>query len=302
MLRKALIRPLLIFAAFGVGILFPELVRYNWLIRYLLIAMLYLIFLPVELTSLRLQRSHIYLLAANIGLALVLWGAAMLSGNRLLAEIAFFTAAAPTASAAPVIMKFLGGNASYVVTSFVLTNSVIAVLLSLLLPLLITGEMNPAGFIRSAVNIFVLIGVPMAGAVISRKLYPASRDWPKRCGNLSFMLWVVLLCIISGSAMNFFYSNRGSLWYYWWSAGISLLVCAVNFSVGYWLGGREFCREASQSLGQKNTSFTIVLAATFASPLAAMGPTFYVLWHNLWNAWQLFKHDKKRSASEETDR
>jgi hypothetical protein len=49
----------------------------------------------------------------------------------------------------------------------------------------------------------------------------------------------------------------------------------------------KLSREASQSLGQKNTTFTIYLALTFANPLVALGPTCYVLWHSLWNSWQL---------------
>jgi BASS family bile acid:Na+ symporter len=69
----------------------------------------------------------------------------------------------------------------------------------------------------------------------------------------------------------------------------TLLVCTLNFSIGYLIGGREFRREASQSLGQKNTSFTIYLALTYATPLVALGPTCYVLWHNLWNSWQLHR-------------
>ncbi len=60
------------------------------------------------------------------------------------------------------------------------------------------------------------------------------------------------------------------------------------------IGGREFAREASQSLGQKNTSFTIYLALTYANPLVALGPTCYVLWHNLWNSWQL--HQSRHQA------
>jgi BASS family bile acid:Na+ symporter len=35
------------------------------------------------------------------------------------------------------------------------------------------------------------------------------------------------------------------------------------------------------------------LALTYATPLVALGPTIYVLWHNLWNAWQLYRHDKR---------
>ena len=60
-----------------------------------------------------------------------------------------------------------------------------------------------------------------------------------------------------------------------------------NFSLGYLIGRPDFSREASQALGQKNTTFTIYLALTYANPLVALGPTCYVLWHNLWNSWQL---------------
>ena len=96
--------------------------------------------------------------------------------------------------------------------------------------------------------------------------------------------------------MKFFYSHAEvSYKYYILTALISMLICACNFILGYLIGGRQFAREASQTLGQKNTTFTIVLASAFSSPLAAMGPTFYVLWHNLWNAFQLFMHDRKEA-------
>ena len=36
------------------------------------------------------------------------------------------------------------------------------------------------------------------------------------------------------------------------------------------------------------------LALQFVNPLAAMGPTFYVLWHNLWNAVQMLIHDRRQ--------
>ena len=58
-------------------------------------------------------------------------------------------------------------------------------------------------------------------------------------------------------------------------------------ALGRMIGGKSFAQEASQSLGQKNTTFTIYLALTYANPLVAFGPTSYVLWHNLWIAWQL---------------
>jgi BASS family bile acid:Na+ symporter len=77
----------------------------------------------------------------------------------------------------------------------------------------------------------------------------------------------------------------------------SLLVCIVNFSVGRVIGGRTFPREASQALGQKNTTFTIYLALAYAGPLVALAPTFYVIWHNLWNSWQLHRAARAAVAS-----
>lgn len=294
MLKKALIRPLLIIAAFICGAIFPKLGEATFVIRYFLIVMLYFIYLPLDVKTLKLHKSQFVLTGANILIGVAAWYIAGLSGDKSLADAAFFAAITPTASAAPVIMKFLGGNVSYIITGFVVTNTLVSTALFFMLPLMITGEVNPAGFLNAAVNLVVLIGSPAILAFITRKIYPSSVEWAKKCGNLSFILWVILLCVISGSAMKFFYSHPGiSYKYYFVIAGISLLICAVNFSLGYLIGGREFAREASQTLGQKNTTFTIVLASTFSSPLAAMGPTFYVLWHNLWNALQLFIHDRK---------
>ena len=71
------------------------------------------------------------------------------------------------------------------------------------------------------------------------------------------------------------------------------MVCAANFVCGRVLAGRELAREGSQALGQKNTAFCIWIAITYASPLIALGPTCYVLWHNLWNSWQLHQAGRR---------
>ena len=74
----------------------------------------------------------------------------------------------------------------------------------------------------------------------------------------------------------------------------TLLICVLNFLTGWFLGPRRCRLESSQLLGQKNTSFTIYLAITVASPVAALGPLFYILWHNSWNAIQMFQFEKRR--------
>jgi BASS family bile acid:Na+ symporter len=69
----------------------------------------------------------------------------------------------------------------------------------------------------------------------------------------------------------------------------------VNFTFGAVLGGERFRQESSQSLGQKNNSFVIWVALTFINPLVAMGPTFYILYHNLYNSWQIYRFERRRN-------
>jgi BASS family bile acid:Na+ symporter len=105
-------------------------------------------------------------------------------------------------------------------------------------------------------------------------------------------MWVTAIFLITANASDFIRQHAETPHRVLLQIALaSLLVCIANFSVGRWIGGREFSREASQSLGQKNTTFTIYLALTYASPVVALGPTCYVIWHNLWNSWQLRRAD-----------
>ena len=128
----------------------------------------------------------------------------------------------------------------------------------------------------------------MAWAV--RALHAPAAQWPIRARNLHFGIWVTSMFLITANASDFV-RQHGEIpqLKLVQIAVVSLLVCAANFALGRWIGGREFAREASQALGQKNTTFTIYLALAHASPLVALGPTCYVIWHNLWNSWQLHR-------------
>jgi BASS family bile acid:Na+ symporter len=135
-----------------------------------------------------------------------------------------------------------------------------------------------------------------------RKIYPAAREWPKKMATATFGLWSVTLFIIAASAAEFFRDNPDvSYWIVAETAFISLLICAVSFGAGALLEKKRFRREASQSLGQKNTTLTIYLALVYAGPLAAMGVVSYVLWHNSYNAIQLFLSDRRKRAKRGVD-
>ena len=283
----------MILLAFTAGGMFPKAAAYTFLIRYILQVMLFIIFLQVKVQGLRPKKTHWLILAANIAIGLAAWGLVSLTGSKDLAHAAFFTGITPTASAAPVIMRFLGGDVEFLVTSFLTTNIGVSLSLTGLIPL-VTGNFTAKFLLNVAWNLFFLIGIPMTAAFIVRKVYPKLKELAPKLSNFSFLLWLTMLFLTASSASAYIRGSSVSPLILLEIAGLSAAICTVNFTLGYFLAGKGYKRESSQSLGQKNTMFTLSLAMTFSGPLAALGPTFYVLWHNLWNAAQMFFHDRKK--------
>jgi BASS family bile acid:Na+ symporter len=173
------------------------------------------------------------------------------------------------------------------VAAFLLTNVSIAALLPLLLPIVL-GRATPEAFAQVLASVGLVVFFPMSVAWLVRLIHPAAAEWPGRLRNVSFGMWVTAMFLITSNASDFLHQHSDTPQRLLLKIAVaSLLVCAASFVTGRLIGGREFSREASQALGQKNTTFTIYLALTYASPLVALGPTFYVIWHNLWNSWQL---------------
>jgi len=299
---KTLIRPAMIFIPLGLGVFFPGAGAYGFLIRYLLMIMLFMVFLKLDLRQLAFKRSHFLLFGANllvgVGAYLAVRAAA---GDGPLAQAAFFTGITPTATAAAVVMGFLGGNVGYVITAFVLTNVGMALLLPWLLGW-VCGNTSFGFILNVGENLFFLLVIPAAVAFAVRKFHPAAEKWPSRFATASFGLWSACLFIIAASASANFRANPGiSPWIIGETALIALVLCVLNFTAGYFLGEKGLHHEASQSLGQKNTTLTIYLALVYAGPLAAFGVISYVLWHNSYNAVQLFLTDRaaaRRRAAE----
>ena len=290
---KPLIRPLTIVVTFSVGYFCTWAHEFTWLIRPLLIFMFYIICLQIKLPELKIRRSHLKILLFNIAIPTGLWGGLCLCGQPLIAQIVFFTAVTPTANAAPVVMKFLGGKPSYVVTSFVLTNIGVSLALLFLLPL-VTGRVSLPAFLDAGWNLGIIIVVPVTAALITRALFKSAPQRAAKFGGISFFLWSVTLFIIAASgSYSIAQHDEISKNYLLLIGSTTALICVMNFVCGRWLGEPGLKREASQSLGQKNTALTIFLALQFSDPLVALGPSFYVLWHNLWNAVQMLIHDRR---------
>lgn len=289
-MKPGISRTVAILSAIVLGALVPQAHAAAWLVRWLVIGMLFVVFLQTRLTRESLHRSHAVLLVANFAIGAAAWGAGWLVGGRDVALAAFFCGITPTATAAPVITSFLGGRVPYVVAAFMLSNLIVAALLPVMLPIVL-GRPTPDAFAEVMRSVGGLVFAPLVVAWLVRRLHPDAARWPKRLGNVTFAAWVTAIFLITANASEFLrHQTNLSPTVLVEVAALSLLTCLASFALGRVIGGRDYAAEASQSLGQKNTTFTIYLAMTYANPLVALGPTFYVLWHNLWNSWQLHRH------------
>jgi bile acid:Na+ symporter, BASS family len=277
-----------------VGALFPQLHVFSPLIQYLLMVMLFFSFLDIKFRPQTFQKSVLWILLANVVVAFLSY-AVLASFDMTFALTAFMTAIAPTAIAALVIMSFLKGEIEYVVASVLVTNLSSAVIVPLARSFLIGTEVQISIW-EVLQPVLIVMFVPLLLARLVSHLPSNAQGFLRAGKRFSFLIWLLNLFIISANASNFLRNEEpNSVSTLTVIALISLVLCIVNFGVGALLGGRRNWQEASQSLGQKNLSFVIWIALTFINPLVAMGPTFYILYHHLYNSWSIYRFERRRN-------
>lgn len=283
-----------IFVAFIIGYFSPWAASFNWLIRYLIVVMMFVTMLQMRFSMQSFKWSHLYILAANLVIGLGSWGILLAAGYPVLAQAAFFTGISPTATAAPVIVGILGGKINYSVNAFMVTNTGVALLMPFMIPMVI-GQTAGGVFIRVIGDLIIVIVLPLLAALAVRRLWKNYAVMLPALRTGVFYIWVLAIFLIIANASEFIRKSGSgvSKTVLLEIAAVSLIICIVNFAGGRFLENRYRCRESSQTLGQKNTTLTIFLAITYASPLVALGPTFYVIWHNTWNALQIRARERR---------
>lgn len=273
----------------------------------LIFAMLFLTFCRVEPRSLKPRKWHLWLLMIQVGaftalgcVVYVLLNHFPEKGNDmvLLLECAMVCLICPTATAAAVVTRKLGGDVAGITTYTIMINVVVAVLVPLVVPMIHPfGDMSfVLAFSLILAKIFPLLILPCLAAWLVRYLLPGLHARFLKYPDLAFYIWTVALTL--AIAMTVRYIVRSDI-----GPGlmilvglVSLLCCAFQFFIGRRIGGTlsaGMSQEtdervtAGQSLGQKNTVFAIWMGYTFMTPASAIAGGFYTIWHNLFNAWQL---------------
>ncbi len=273
------------------GIFYKQFAPFEWWLSIGIAAMLSMTFIGLDVHKLRPVRMHLWLLLSIQVLGIGSWGLARLAGYPVLAESLYYCAAAPIASASPIIVGLLRGNVEFSTTAMVLSQIVFAFVTPFILPFTVhdqtMGYLPFAGVV--ARQIFIVVGVPALIATMLRLIYPPCKTWAAKLKDVSLGIWVCNLLVLTAGGVQRIIQRGYSLHDMWPMMLAAAAVCFVGFTAGYRLGYPNLKRECSQGLGQKNTVLTLYLASqSYATPLAYIGPVFYVFCHNMANAIQLW--------------
>lgn len=264
-----------------------------------LFLLLYFTFCKIKISELRPRTWHFVIQLVRAALAgMMVLLIYVLGGDpewKLVLEGMFICFICPTAAAVVVVAEKLGGSIGSLTIFTMIANCVTMVIIPLLFPL-VEKDANItflAAVLMLLRNVFVVLVVPLALALLSRRYLP---EWVARVNrhkNIGFYIWCVNLAIVTGVTLQNIAHSTVSGWVLWALLTTPLGVCLIQFALGKAIGkhwGDSI--SAGQALGQKNTVVGIWLTLTFLNPVAAVAPGSYVLWQNLVNGWQLWYKEK----------
>ncbi|MDE7402595.1 MAG: transporter [Muribaculaceae bacterium] len=274
------------FVADAVGIIQPVLI----------FIMLFLTFCRVNPKEMRLNKWHLWLLLMQgglfVGIGCVLAG--MPQGSlRVILEGAMICLICPTATAAAVVTRKLGGDVNSVTSYTILVNLLCAVLIPVMIPFVHPHpEMS---VLKSALiimaKVFPLLLMPFLCAIGLRRISPALTAKIGAHSDLAFYIWAFSLALAIAVTTRSIVHCTLDLSTELWLVAVSLICCLFQFWFGRKIGRKYGDHITSgQAMGQKNTVLAIWMGTTFFTPVTAIVGGFYSIWHNLANSWQLYHH------------
>lgn len=287
----------------------------------LIFSMLFLTFCGIEPRDLKPHRWHWWLLLIQGGLfsllgLVVIWGLRNLPDGQdcaILVESAMLCLICPTATAAAVVTRKLGGDMAGITTYTILINMLTAVLVPLFVPLIrpVDGVDFFAAFSMILAKVFPLLIMPCLCAWLVRYMFPRLHRRLLDFADMPFCIWAVALTLAIAVSVRYLMASTLGLELITGMAVVSLISCVFQFMAGRYVGSRyrprrkEVSQEAArrgrlvrtitagQSLGQKNTVFAIWMGYTFMTPETAIVGGLYSIWHNIYNSWQLRRAEEQ---------
>ncbi|MDY3089925.1 MAG: hypothetical protein SOW66_02225 [Porphyromonas sp.] len=256
-------------------------------IPYIITAMLFMTFLKVRPRDLRLHRSHWVLLTLQIVLAALAYAlAAWWRHDIAVAMLLCFLT--PSATAGPSIVQILGGNTAYTTTYVLLSHLMFVLLVPFVFPYVSNISLERSIWQQMWHIFYEVARLILPAIALAWTLVWWRPEWVARTGRynagVSYALWLLSLLLLIAHTTVYLEESRAFVWSdLALVALLGLLTCVIQYVLGHWLApylGSEQ-HATRHSLGQKNTSLAIWMAAIFLPPLAGIGITSYIIWQNI---------------------
>jgi BASS family bile acid:Na+ symporter len=287
-----IIKPYMMPIAITVGAIFYSFFNYlSVLTPYLIFTMLFLTYCNLKMDDVRLSKLHAWMIAIQVLGSLAVYFL-LAPFNIILAQGAMICILAPTGTAAPVITGMLKGDVASVTAYSLLSNMTVAVAAPVIFSFV--GSYQTLPFLDSlwaiAQKVMFLLLTPFLSALVLRKCMPKVTAAIGRYSGISFYIWTVALCVVSGRTVSFIIQQSDSNhWIEILVAAAAFVACAGQFLAGRKIGSLyDKTIAGGQGLGQKNTILAIWMAQTYLNPIASIGPGAYVLWQNIVNSYQVW--------------
>ncbi len=271
-------------------------------VPYLIFSILLLTFAAVDVRKLKFSPMFVWILLFQVVVSISLYALLKsLDVSPVIAEGVMMAALCPVASSVAVVSCMLGADRQTVTSFTIIGNLVISIVAPAYFTLI--GVHPELSFFASFLSILrrvgVVIGLPFFIALVLQLGLPKVNRILSRYKGLSFYLWSVALLFTIGQTIDFIFLHGEGNWnVILWLGVVSLLFCAVQFALGKWIGSKYGDTIAGgQLLGQKNTAMGIWMANHYLHPLTSVVLAFYAILQNLFNSWQIWRHDRKKKEA-----
>ena len=267
-------------------------------VPYLIFTILLLNFVATDIKKMRFTFFDAILMAVQVSLSLGIYLILHLLGvDEIVSQGVLVGVLCPVAASVVVISCMLGANRETVTAYTIFDNLLVALLAPVIFSFVGEHQDMPFGesFLLIIRRVAPIIALPFFVAWLLQTLLPKANAFLVRYRGLSFYLWAVALFITLGQTIDFIMlKGEENLTSIIVLGVVSVLFCVVQFGVGK-LIGRHYgdTIAGGQLLGQKNSALGIWMANTYLNPLSAVFPALYSIWQNLFNSWQLWRHDRR---------
>lgn len=267
---------------------------------YIIFTILLLNNVAVDVKKLRLTRLDWWIASFQIVVSLGSYFIFRAFGaSEIVAEGVLCGILCPVAASSVVIACILGANRETMTTYTIFGNLMVTVVAPVYFSFI--GIQQDMPFLDSfwliLRRIFPIIALPFFTALLLQRFAPKVSGFLCRYKGASLYLWSAALTLTLGQTIDFMFlhgkEHIGSILL---MGAASIFFCALQFLLGKKMGEKCGDRIAGgQMLAQKNSAMGIWMANTYLLPLASVYAALYSIWQNLFNSWQMWRHDQGKN-------